>query len=259
MGGIQSKTPNQKTKTNHQYLTDVSGFTVVETLIVLAITGVLFVSVVGIVAGRQGKTQFTQAANSIRGEIEQVIGEVQSGYYPGVSAANAGSNKEFVSIGKVMQFGTGLGADPERYSVYSLITPRSATDINAAPVTVVNQATRTTALKYGLVTKWMRIADSGESIGAVGFITYFTERSDNLLYGSQTTQIVPVRSTNLTTADPSSIGSNLVASYANRNPLKGVQICFDGGMGQSALVTIGAAGRSNSVTLAIKNGNNCES
>lgn len=256
MGGLHLKKQNQKPTHTTLQLRDVSGFTIVETLIVLAITGVLFVSIIGITSGRQSKTQFNQAATSIRAEIEQIIGEVQSGYYPNVTT-NQGQNKDFVTVGKVMQFGRGLGTDPERYGVYSLITQRDAKNIGEAPVTTVEAATQTAPLKFGLTTKWMRVGGTTTNIGAVGFVTYFTERSNNLLYGSETTQVVPIESSDLESVD-TNLGPHLVASYNRSNPPGGVQVCFDGGMGQSALVTIGGSSRANSVTLAIRNGNNCE-
>ncbi|GEM_PF-1716274 len=253
MGGSRLSTPQKKMSQHKNRLGSV-GFTIIETLIVLAITGVMFVSIAGLVSGRQSKAQFTQGINSIRDEIEQVINDVQSGYYPRISLESAGRAKEFMTIGKAIQFG--IGSDPERYAVYSLITERDAKEIGESgkTVQVVSDATQINPLKYGLTTKWMRVV-GGADIGAVGFVTYFTENNRNLLYGSQTTQIVPIRPLSLSAE---TIGPSLVSSYDDRNPSRGIEVCFDGGIGQSGLITIGGSKGSNSVTLAIKNGNNCE-
>lgn len=243
----------------------MGGFTVVETLIVLAITGVMFVSIVGIVSGRQSKTQFNQAANAMQTEIEQIINEVQSGYSPDTSgftcAANPtpstsqGTNGKCVSLGKVVQF------DTEKYFVYSLAgnkyssirsdyTAQSFED--AVPIVRTN-ATQTVGLKYGLTKEWARL--DGNPVNSIAFVPYFGGGVDGLVYGSQDTQIVPIEGGGL---GASVINSNIVAGYNHRNPDNGIQVCFrSGGTDQSALVTIGGLKRMNSVTLAIKNTIDC--
>lgn len=255
MGGFYTK--KIPTKSYQASAKTSDGFTIVEALIVLAVTGVLFVSIIGVVSGKQSKAQFTQGINSIRDEIEQVINEVQSGYYPEVDTAQ-GTKQDYMTIGKVIQFNDPSGSDPERYSVYSVITNKNVKEITSdSTIQIVDAATQVNSLKYGLTTKWMRIGGAGGSnlsSKAIGILTYFT--ASNMAVagheaGSQTTQIVPIT----TTGD---IGSGLAESYTGRNPESGVEVCFDGNNGQSGLVTIGSNQQSNSVTLSIRNGNDCE-
>jgi type II secretory pathway pseudopilin PulG len=240
------------------------GFTIVETLIVLAITGVMFVSIIALVSGRQNKTRFVQAANSIQSEIEQIIGEVQSGYSPDtqkfscaadpVVRTDQGGNSKCISLGKVLQF------DTDKYYVYSLAgnkyssirTAYPSQSFQDAQPRVRDDATLTTGLKYGLTKEWMRL--NGANIGSVAFVPYFAGNDEGLVYGSQSTQIVPIGGGLGATA----INNNIVAAYADKNPQNGVQVCFrSGGTEQSALVTIGGSKRMNSVTLAIKNTIDC--
>src|SRR5688572_4270761 len=58
------------------------GFTVVEVLIVLAITGLLFVSAAVMIAGRQNRTAFEQSVRNIHSQIQAAIDEVIVGHYP---------------------------------------------------------------------------------------------------------------------------------------------------------------------------------
>src|SRR6266511_2117091 len=104
------------------------GFTVVETLIVLAVTGGLFVAIAATLSGRQNRTQFTQAIQEIQSQIQQVVNDVGSGYFPSTNnfscsatlagpsiatgSAEQGSNAGCVFIGKAIQFGV-AGTDPE--------------------------------------------------------------------------------------------------------------------------------------------------
>lgn len=59
-----------------------AGFTIMETMIVLAVSGVLFLSLVGMVTGQQGKAQFKNSMTNFTTELRSVIGQVSSGYYP---------------------------------------------------------------------------------------------------------------------------------------------------------------------------------
>jgi type II secretory pathway pseudopilin PulG len=102
------------------------GFTIVETMIVLAITGLLFVIAVLAVGGRQNEAEFQQAANDVQSQLQQTIGQVGSGDYqynnnftcsvgigplgtpapsiqPGTSGQ--GQNTDCIFMGKAVQFG----------------------------------------------------------------------------------------------------------------------------------------------------------
>lgn len=94
-----------------------TGFTIVETLIVLGITVVMFLSTATLVSGQIAKNQFRQGMNQIKDSIIDKINDVQSGYYPGVvktnlsscafdpSGVNAGENTSCQLLGKYIYFG----------------------------------------------------------------------------------------------------------------------------------------------------------
>lgn len=283
MGALKPRNIFQKTPVDTK-----SGFTIVEVMIVLGVTGLLFISAVVAVAGRQGRTQFQQGINSIKVEIQQVMAEVESGYYPNVSnfsctvsgvgptatilinesgSVNQGSNKDCIFAGKVLQFGTGFGVDPERYAVYSLAGKRttdgkeSISSFSQSAAKVINRVTDQRQVPFGLSAVSMTYNNGGGDIpiGAVGFTRQLKQQSNGTMFGSQTTQIIPVRNTNLTSASGTAIDNNIVDSYnAVANPSGGVRICFrSGSTEQSGLITIGGSGRANSVTLSIRENNNC--
>src|SRR5882762_7178443 len=97
------------------------GFTIVETMIVLAITGALLLMAMLMISGQQGKTEFTQAINDIQAQINDVINNVGTGYYakttdfscsagasgPVFNASGStgqGSNTACVFMGRAVQF-----------------------------------------------------------------------------------------------------------------------------------------------------------
>lgn len=113
-----------------------SGFTIVETMIVLAVTGVLFLSAMVFINGRQNKTAFMTAINGLQQQLQQIINETQSGYYPNngtytcigtsspvtfdTSANNKqGANGGCIFLGKAVQFG--LDTDQTQLGILPLV------------------------------------------------------------------------------------------------------------------------------------------
>jgi hypothetical protein len=58
-----------------------AGYTIVETMIFLAVSAVLFVSASVLIAGRQRRTQFATTVREFSSKIQSVYGSVSSGYY----------------------------------------------------------------------------------------------------------------------------------------------------------------------------------
>ena len=107
-----------------------SGFTIIETLIVLTVSGALFVSATYFLSGDQDRTEFTQSIQAVQSQIQQVINEVESGSYantnnftcsgtasgPSLTTSGTdaqGSNTGCIFLGKVIQFGV-ANTSPER-------------------------------------------------------------------------------------------------------------------------------------------------
>lgn len=99
-----------------------SGYTILEVLIFLAISGLLFASAIVAVNGYQRNIQYSQAVRDFEVQIKDVINDVRDGYYPdydfGTCTVGAdgpefsddptdpaqGSNSNCINIGKTVMF-----------------------------------------------------------------------------------------------------------------------------------------------------------
>lgn len=128
-----------------------AGFTIVETMLVLAVTGSLFVSAAVLINGRQNKTEFQTGINNLQQQVQQIVNETSSGYYPtsknftcngathpvkifAAGANNQGQNSGCIFLGKVVQFGTSV--DPTQLVVY----PIAGNQLNVASKNVLTVA-----------------------------------------------------------------------------------------------------------------------
>ena len=201
------------------------GFTIVETMIVLAITGLLFVIIAASLGSRQNAAQFTRAIQSVQSQLQQTIDQVSAGFYPNQSnfscsagagsvqfaaaASGQGTNMDCVFLGKVIQFQV-AGSDPEQYQIYSIAGLRNATIGASSPFSATgprvvgiggNYADYSTAkfLQYGLTTLWVR--SGGNTMGAVGFLmepgSLSSGSTTGYNSGAQQIDLVPIRSTAL--------------------------------------------------------------
>ena len=259
-----------------------AGFTIVETLIVMAVTGVLFVSVFVTMSERQHKTEFIQATNDVQSSIQQVINEVSTGYYPSdnnftctkdpstgltvisdASSAAQGTNNDCVFLGKAMQFGE-TGATAQQYNTFSIAGLRSGTTLSSTNPTVIRNGTVDTTiskpLRYGLTVLSMSYNNGGGDvpIGAVAFISTLgsIDAAGNYASGNQSFNLVPITGLPAFTV-PASTMANAIDTRLGMmssvvNPINGVKICFQGGANQTALVTIGSNGHDLLVKMEIK-------
>lgn len=137
------------------------GFTIVETLIVLAVSAIVAASTMILISGRQNKTQFMVGSNNLKQHIEQIINETRSGYYPNTGdftcagnttgatpiitpavpgAKEQGTNDTCVFLGKAVAFGVGQSAaDPEVYATYPLVGNRQFYDTSIGAKRDVNK------------------------------------------------------------------------------------------------------------------------
>jgi len=165
-------------------------FTIIETLIVLAVSAMMILIALLLVGNQQQKNEFIQAAHDIQSEMNQVISNVQNGYYalppnglncqrsttspviPEISAPATGGNKlgtnsDCVLMGRAMQFG--VNGKPADYNIYNLAGLRnssananvlSANLMDARPIALssygggaypaAEDTTESNTLEYGL-------------------------------------------------------------------------------------------------------------
>lgn len=171
------------------------GFTLVESMIVLGVTGVLFVSMAGLVSGQQAKSRFKSAMTDITTQIQSQINEVSSGYYPNSGGFGCymssgslvattqpsqikaqGENSDCTFLGRAMLFGV-PNTDPQEYMVQTLLglrrTPAGTepTTLTEANLSVLDRGSGypstwpsmgdTKMLKFGTEVVWMKSEDGG--------------------------------------------------------------------------------------------------
>lgn len=274
-------------------LRHAAGFTIVETLIVLAVTGGLFVAIAATLAGRQNAAEFTHAIQNAQAYVQQVVDQVSEGFYPNAAnftcadsggsvqiaagTAGQGTNAGCVFLGKVIQFGV-HGTDPEQYQVYTVAGLRGPAAGASSPFqnvdpTVVGVGgsysaySTAYALEYGLKTAWVR--SGGTDIGAVGLLmepgSLDASSGSGYTSGAQQVDLVPLPGTSLgqtqaqsATAINNRLRDPTLTADAPINPAGGVQICLASGTtNQSGLITIGGTGRQLRVKLDIRSNTTC--
>ncbi len=206
------------------------GFTVIEVMIVLAVTGLLFISSVALISGKQNQTAFDQAIREIQSQIQQTVNEVSIGFYPNlgnvqcngtggtVTLTNAtgtgqGANAGCIFLGKALQFQVGT-TDPEAFNVYSIAAlqkggaggtesstlseakPKVIAPSPTAGVTLPDSTTSAT-LQDGLTTykMWYNNGAGNKDIGIVGFVSSLAKYDAStgaIVSGSQQVDVAPI-------------------------------------------------------------------
>jgi prepilin-type N-terminal cleavage/methylation domain-containing protein len=211
------------------------GFTIIEVLIVLAVTGALFVSAAIMISGRQNQAAFDQSIRQIQSQIQQTLNEVATGFYsnnnnfqctaavagqpPSLSAGSAaqGTNSGCIFLGKALQFRAG-NAIPEEFVTYTVTGLRqggagggeSSSLAEARPVIVSPSITHGTAgypdnsvtntLQNGLTTArmWYNNGASDVEIGAIAFVSSLAQFSGgSIVSGAGQVSVVGINSTAL--------------------------------------------------------------
>lgn len=93
------------------------GFTIVETLIVLAVTGMLLVSALVMFRGRIARTQFSTALNEFDVKLRTVMNDVASGISAGAGAGDMScesSGGEIGTGGKCLALGKAIHLGPKK-------------------------------------------------------------------------------------------------------------------------------------------------
>ena len=259
------------------------GFTIVETLIFLAVSSALLVSALSLVNGAQRRTEFSQAINDLDQQINSVINDVANGYYPNLNnfqcnkvssnlvlqpgLVEQGKNTDCIFLGKVIHFTTG-----DQFFVFSVaglkqtsvppvrevksrveaksiaISPTDSTPPNYPDVTEVK------TLKNGI--RMFRIRHSVTAYASVGVFTTLADYNGSVIRsGGSSLQLVPIDGSRLDWGQGRA-ARNINNRADNSPPEDGVVLCIDSGTtNQHAILTIGGNGRQTNTTLDIRDGN----
>ena len=273
-----------------------SGYTIIEVMIFLAVTGGLLAASFSIFSGRQARTEFSASAREMESQLQDVINDVSTGYYasggnfqcqsnpigggqevPSISGTPSpqGTNEECIFVGRIAHFDI-TGSTNTAYNLYTAAGARqvlvgtSMREVQsldqANPRAVTNppftvDITDNRQIPAGLVFDRMYYNDStgNHPIAAVGFFSNFgSYGAAGINSGSVGVDLVP-----MITADHTKDGIvTAVTALGNPaapliNPTGGVFVCYNGdGTNLNALFSIGGPNKQLATDLQIRN-NKC--
>ena len=114
-----------------------SGFTIIETMIVMAVSAGMLASAILLFSGQQRRTQFAQSLRDAESKIQDVLNDVTTGYFPSannVSCAAAGSNEPAIDTSSSSEqggnydcvfMGKAIWLKPNSFVAYPIIGSRS--------------------------------------------------------------------------------------------------------------------------------------
>lgn len=258
------------------------GFTIVEVMIFLAVSGALMLAAMTAISGSQNKAEFNVAINDAQQQIETIASNVATGYYASsenvtcvnpvgsvlnisTSGGNRGSNKDCAFIGRVFDFDmststmrlysvAGARMNPDGSEVTRMLDSKS---------TVIDATPENYRLKNGLRIRTLK--ENGSPVQAIGFFSTFGKTSqvsgtDQLVSTSQQYDFIGIQGAG---SVPTLISDNSFRStYGSKiNPPNGIELCFESsGTNQHGVLKIGglsgSTGRSATTSLTV-NGGTC--
>jgi hypothetical protein len=193
------------------------GYTIVEVMIFLAITGAMFVSAMVFIGGQQRKTEFTQGVRTFASDITNIANDVstgftsfpfQTGQYCWIDAASrnvsvgAGGSNHCIFIGRAIQFAPNNATDT--YKLYSVVGKQysapsvevqdlaSATPLLLAKGTSYNASDPTNSeitkhLTGGLTIAWVHYGTTPvRNTNAIGFYSTFASYAGSTISSTST-------------------------------------------------------------------------
>lgn len=260
-----------------------AGYTIIEVLVVLVVTTLMFTAIVLVFNGRQNRVEFSQSVRNYEITLQNLIDEVSNGVYDspfactvnatgpsvnnGIPAAT-GSKDQCIFLGRMILPTRSLASlsFSDQDTIVSIIGRRMNAATPPEPVSNLTEAmisrdqfvdvvkTRASQLR---VTRIVRQSDMTTNVAAIGFL-YRLEGGSGVssrlieLYGIPNTS-VPITN---------------VANTMNRNPspqdlddltplTDGVLICLTGFTGQRAQVRLGGSGSSTTTITSVLDTGSC--
>ena len=194
-----------------------SGYTIIEVLIVLAISSFMFVIASQFISGKAADTSFRTGVNEMASRIQDAIDQVSNGQYTDKrvtctvdqnsgtytitegGGGSQGSNEECLFIGKIVEFTT----DTKTYKVYTLAgrsynAGNPATSYSLAEPQIVALFTVTKSMPQGLTPTSRYVFGVGQSLGSYS--------SGNFSSGSQSTKLIKPSNASLPPTPPTITG-----------------------------------------------------
>ncbi len=172
------------------------GYTIVEIMIVLAVSGFMFVIAANFINGKQEKAAFAQGSNDTASKLQNVVEDITDGHYSDVplqctssggtlSASTSGigsqgENSDCVFLGKIVRFYSPSGGPKDHYSVYSVAAARGITSFPNGLVGAISGLTTQSGISQSLYVKDMNVVDAGNASHANVFNVGFMQDIGNI-------------------------------------------------------------------------------
>ncbi|HSX45516.1 MAG TPA: prepilin-type N-terminal cleavage/methylation domain-containing protein [Candidatus Saccharimonadia bacterium] len=224
------------------------GYTIVEIMVVLAVSGVMFLIAATFINGKQAKAAFTAGVNETSSELQDLIEQVNDGRYSDIpqtcqyngsisfpgSATKQGENSTCVFLGKVLHFTGGANPPYNNYEVASIAggrinpsTGQPITDVGSASPTIIPDLTIDKQVPQQLDVSQVTVTDTDNSVFstlALGFMQSqgSISSSGNLRSGAQTISLYALK------GSPGNKGSAL-STLGDLRPVSSADICLGDG------------------------------
>lgn len=254
------------------------GYTIIEVMIVLAVSGFMFLIAATFISGKEEKASFTQGVNEMSSRVQDIIGQVNDGQYsdillncqftggkttfPGGSNAQ-GTNSGCVFLGKVLHLSEGSASD--NYEIFLLAGGRVSgnnpiTNLASADVKVIDNPSSLIA-DMQIVPQSLNISNvtispnCGASSTSYGIAFMQSQGSldsvtGDLQNGTQSVAMYCVQNLNAHADQTSAIA--LVNGGSNLLPAQSADICLTDDL-QYAEIIIGS--NNNQLTVDVKRDN----
>jgi prepilin-type N-terminal cleavage/methylation domain-containing protein len=163
------------------------GYTIIEIMIVLAVSGLMFVIAANFINGKQEKAAFTQGVNEMASRVQGTIEQITDGQYSDIPlncqfagttvfagpTAHQGQNSNCVFLGKVLHLSE--GGTSYKYETFSIAGGRvdgsgnPITSLTAADPKVIPGLETQQSTPQQLIVNNVTIDDSGTRSFAFGF------------------------------------------------------------------------------------------
>ncbi|MDB5165099.1 MAG: hypothetical protein JWL89_725 [Candidatus Saccharibacteria bacterium] len=261
-------------KRRHVNAKNSLGYTILEVMIVLAVSGVMFVIAANFISGKQGRTQFTEGVNELASTLQDTVEGVTDGQYTDIdlkctffaaspptsstttigtagSLDHQGNQAPCVFLGKVLHFREDNGhGDPEKqqYEVFSIAGGRVGSDnkpitnLDEAGPTVIDTLTSQETVPQRLDIENIQVdTPSGQVTSyGIGFMQGQGSKSitGDTQNGAQSLGLYYVEGLSYGKNTPNAAGQ---VTGANLKPANKIRLCVTDGT-RSAYITLGANG-----------------
>lgn len=227
------------------------GYTIVEVMIVLAVSGVMFLIAANFINGKQEHTAFTEGSNDLVSRLQNIAQDVTDGHYsdwpitcdanpsgtaisfPASGSPGQGANPKCVFLGKLVHFYISGTALPQAYETFSLAAARNITGSLPQPgVKAIPGLTDQSTVPQNLYVQGMHVLDltgnDHPSVSNIGFAQGLGTIPDPTagVYqsGAQTVGLVYT-----TALDNAAAGSVTAIAGGAVQPAKSAVICLSDG------------------------------